>query len=55
MKTLILSHYAVMCSLFLFAQIGLGIKAGANFANVSTDNVDTKSKTSFSRRCLCQH
>jgi len=47
MKTLTLALFLLCAPVFLFAQLGIGIKAGANFANVSTDNADTKSKTSF--------
>lgn len=47
MKTLTLL-FALLCAPFLLsAQLGLGIKAGANFANVSSDDFDTSSKTSF--------
>jgi len=40
---------ALLCApVFLFAQgLGIGIKAGANFANVSTDNFSTSSMTSY--------
>jgi hypothetical protein len=47
MKTFTL-FIALLCApVILSAQLGLGIKAGANFANVSTDNYDTKSQTSY--------
>jgi len=38
----------LLCSpIFLFGQIGIGVKAGANFANVSSDSFDSNSKTSI--------
>src|SRR6187549_1428070 len=47
MKTLTLA-FALLCAPFLMsAQLGLGIKAGANFANVNSDDFDTNSKTSY--------
>jgi len=47
MKTLTLA-IALLCAPFvLSAQLGLGIKAGANFANVNSDDFDTSSKTSY--------
>jgi hypothetical protein len=47
MKTLILSIALLSLPVFLTAQLGLGIKIGANFANMSTDNFDNNSITSF--------
>jgi len=47
MKTLTLA-FVLLCAPFLVsAQLGLGIKAGANFANVNSDDFDTSSKTSY--------
>jgi hypothetical protein len=47
MKTFTLAIALLFAPIFLSAQLGIGIKAGANFANISTDNADTQSKTSF--------
>jgi len=48
MKTLILTIALLSAPIFLFSQgLGLGVKLGANFANVNTDNYDVKSKTSY--------
>ena len=47
MKTLILTLALLSAPLFLSAQLGLGVKLGANFANVSTDDFDVNSKTSW--------
>jgi len=48
MKTRILITLFLCSPLFLLAQgIGVGIKAGANFANYSSDDVETESATSY--------
>lgn len=47
MKTLIVTIALLCPPLFISAQVGVGIKAGANFASISTDDYDTKSKTSY--------
>ena len=48
MKTKLLTTLILCSPLFLFAQgIGVGVKAGANFANLSSDEVDTKGKTGY--------
>jgi hypothetical protein len=48
MKKLIFTLAALCAPVFLFSQgLGIGIKAGANFSNYSTDNFDTSSKTSY--------
>jgi len=48
MKTRTLTFILLCSPLFLFAQgIGVGVKAGANFANVNSEDFDTKSATSY--------
>ena len=48
MKTLFLTLVLISAPFFLFAQgIGLGVKLGANFSNVSTDDYDASSITSY--------
>jgi hypothetical protein len=47
MKTLILSIALLVAPLIISAQVGVGVKAGANFASISTDDYDTSSKTSY--------
>lgn len=48
MKTRFLTILLLCSPLFLFAQgIGIGVKAGANFANLSSEEFDTKSKTGY--------
>jgi len=48
MKTLILTLTLLSAPIFLSAQgLGLGVKLGANFANVSSDDFDVSSKTSW--------
>jgi hypothetical protein len=47
MKTLTLAFVLLFAPFILSAQLGLGVKVGANFANVSTDDYETNSKTSF--------
>ena len=48
MKTRILITLLLCSPLFLLAQgIGIGAKVGANFANLSTDDADTKSIVSY--------
>lgn len=48
MKKLIFTLTLLSIPAFLFAQgLGIGIKAGANFANLSTDNFSTSSMTSY--------
>jgi hypothetical protein len=48
MKTRLLTIVILCSPFFLVAQgIGVGIKAGANIANVSSDDFDTKSTTSY--------
>jgi len=47
MKTLLLTIALLTAPFILSAQLGLGIKAGANFANLNTDSYNTSSITSF--------
>lgn len=48
MKTRILTIALFCTPLLIFAQgVGIGVKAGANFANVSSKDYETKSKTSY--------
>ncbi|HSF90175.1 MAG TPA: porin family protein [Saprospiraceae bacterium] len=47
MKTLTLMIVLLCSPIFLSAQLGVGIKAGANFANISTDDYETSSRTSY--------
>lgn len=48
MRKLLIASVLVLAPAFLFAQgVGIGIKAGANFANLSTDNFSTSSITSY--------
>lgn len=47
MKTLTLI-IAIFCAPFMLsAQLGVGVKVGANFANISTDDYETSSRTSY--------
>jgi hypothetical protein len=48
MRKLLIASVLVLAPAFLFAQgVGIGIKAGANFANLATDNFSTSSITSY--------
>lgn len=47
MKTFTLAIALLCLPVFLSAQIGVGVKVGANFANMNSDDFDTSSKTSY--------
>ena len=47
MKTRILTFALLFAPLFMFAQIGIGVKAGANFCDINTDQYSTNSATNF--------
>jgi hypothetical protein len=47
MKTRILVMSLLLAPVFLFGQLGIGIKGGANFSNLSSDNFNTSSVTSY--------
>jgi hypothetical protein len=47
MKTLTLIVVILCAPLLLSAQLGVGIKAGANFASISTDDYETSSRTGY--------
>ncbi len=47
MKTRIFTIMLLCAPIFLFGQLGIGVKAGANFANISSDNYSSSSRTGY--------
>ena len=47
MKSFTLAIALLCLPVFLSAQIGIGVKVGANFANMNSDEFDSSSKTSY--------